>query len=198
MEVEQFVVAYQADQDRLRALLPAGYESLRPVLRLNAEVRGGKALYLELNTPAAAQGKRGWLNIGCWQTPADALTCQRQGDSVTFQTPFLTITYTRTGAVGGCPAERDNDGCFYRRDGETVFVPAETIQADRAFCGCTFQWAFAPTDARGASQGDKTLPAIPTQPQVQYPRQPLSPQAAAAIPCLQVLGAYAVTFPRED
>lgn len=198
MEVEQFVMAYQVDQDRLRALLPAGYESLRPVLRLNAEVRGGKALYLELNTPAAAQGKRGWLNIGCWQTPADALTCQRQGDSVTFQTPFLTITYTRTGAVGGCPAERDNDGCFYRRDGETVFVPAETIQAHRAFCSCTFQWAFAPTDAQGASQGDKTLPAIPTQPQVQYPRQPLSPQAAAAIPCLQVLGAYAVIFPRED
>lgn len=200
MEVEQFVMAYQVDQDRLRALLPAGYVSLRPVLRINAERRGGAAgtVYLELNTPVAAGGRRGWLNIGRWESPAVPLTCQSQDQAVTFRAPFLTITYTRTGAVGGCPAERDNDGCFYRRDGETVFVPAETIQAHRAFCGCTFQWAFAPTDAQGASQGDKTLPAVPTQPQVQYPRQPLSPQAAAAIPCLQVLGAYAVTFPRKD
>ena len=188
MEVEQFVVAYQADQDRLRALLPAGYESLRPVLRLNAEVRGGEALSLELNTPVAAQGKRGWLNIGCWQTPADALTCQRQGDSVTFQTPFLTITYTRTGAVGGCPAERDNDGCFYRRGGETVFVPAETIQAGRAFCGCRFRWSFTPTDAQGASRGDKTLPAIPTPAQVRYPRQALTPRPRRPSPACRCWG----------
>lgn len=198
MEVEQFVVAYQADQDRLRALLPAGFESLRPVLRLNAEVRDGRALYLELNTPVAAQGRRGWLNIGCWQTPADELTCRQEGDSVTFQTPFLTITYTRTGAVGGCPAEGDNQGTFYRRGGEWVFVPAEVIQASRAFCGCRFRWSFTPTDAQGASRGDKTLPAIPTPAQVRYPRQELTPQAAAAIPCLQVLGAYAVTFRREN
>ena len=100
--------------------------------------------------------------------------------------------------MGGCPAERDNDGCFYRRGGETVFVPAETIQADRAFCGCRFRWSFSPTDAQGASQGDRTLPAIPTPSQVQYPRRDLTPQTAAAIPCLQVLGAYAVTFQRED
>lgn len=199
MQVEQFVMAYQADQDRLRALLPAGYDSLRPVLRINAEIRGGPTgtLYLELNTPVAAQGRRGWLNIGRWHTPADPLTCQRRGEAVTFRLPFLTITYTKTGAVGGCPAERDNEGCFYRQGKETVFVPAETIQSDRTFCGCTFRWSFTPADAQGASQGDKTLPAAPTPPQVHYPRQELSPQTAAAIPCRQVLGAYAVTFLRE-
>lgn len=44
MTVEQFVMAYGAEQDRLRALLPEGFASLRPVLRINAEVRDGKTL----------------------------------------------------------------------------------------------------------------------------------------------------------
>lgn len=41
MRVEQFVMAYGVEQDRLRALLPAGFASLRPVLRINAEIRDG-------------------------------------------------------------------------------------------------------------------------------------------------------------
>ena len=44
MTVEQFVMAYGAEQDRLRALLPEGFASLRPVLCINAEVRDGKTL----------------------------------------------------------------------------------------------------------------------------------------------------------
>ena len=36
MTVEQFVMAYGAEQDCLRALLPEGFASLRPVLRINA------------------------------------------------------------------------------------------------------------------------------------------------------------------
>lgn len=78
MEIQQFVLAYQAEQDRLRALLPAGVESLRPVLRINAELRGGPAgtVYLELNTPVAAFGKRGWWNVGRWESPAHPLTAR--------------------------------------------------------------------------------------------------------------------------
>ena len=37
MTIEQFVVAYGVEQDRLRAFLPEGFTSLRPVLRINAE-----------------------------------------------------------------------------------------------------------------------------------------------------------------
>ena len=51
MTVEQFVMAYGAEQDRLRALLPEGFASLRPVLRINAEVRDGKTL------PAIPEGE---------------------------------------------------------------------------------------------------------------------------------------------
>ena len=50
MTIEQFVMAYGAEQDRLRALLPEGFASLRPVLRINAEVRDGKTGALEFNT----------------------------------------------------------------------------------------------------------------------------------------------------
>lgn len=72
MKVQQFVVAYRVDHDRLRAIIPEGYESLRPVLRINAELRGEEnpTVYLELNTPVSAFGKRGWLNVAHWETPA--------------------------------------------------------------------------------------------------------------------------------
>ena len=36
MTVEQFVMAYGAEQDRLRALLPECFTSLLQVLRINA------------------------------------------------------------------------------------------------------------------------------------------------------------------
>lgn len=36
--IEQFVMAYGVEQDRVRALLPEGFESLRPVLRINEEI----------------------------------------------------------------------------------------------------------------------------------------------------------------
>ena len=49
MQVEQYVMAYEVEQDRLRALLPAGFVSLRPVLRINGEIRRGpeETAYLE-------------------------------------------------------------------------------------------------------------------------------------------------------
>lgn len=59
MLVEQFVMAYAIEQDRIRALLPEGYESLRPVLRINTEIRDERSVYVEFNTPAAHEGKRG-------------------------------------------------------------------------------------------------------------------------------------------
>lgn len=39
MKVEQFVMAYSVEQDKVWAILPEGFESLRPVLRINAEIR---------------------------------------------------------------------------------------------------------------------------------------------------------------
>ena len=59
MHIQQFVMAYGVEQDRLRALLPDGFSSLRPVLRINAEIRDGKTGYVEFNTAAEKNGVRG-------------------------------------------------------------------------------------------------------------------------------------------
>lgn len=64
MKVEQHVMAYEAEQDRLRALLPGGFVSLRPVLRINAEIRDDLTGYVELNTPVEHEGGQGLAQCG--------------------------------------------------------------------------------------------------------------------------------------
>ena len=195
MKIEQFVMAYEAEQDRLRAFLPEGYTSLRPVLRINGEVRHGQTetAYLELNTPVEAQGKRGWINVAHWDSRTDDLTFTRESKAVTFRTPFLTITYTPVGVEGSCPAERDNDGCFFPGDS---FHPAESITVNKEFCDCEFRWDYPDGKAGGKSTG-VTLPAYPSEPKVQYPRVDFTAENAAAIDCNQVRGSYVVVFERE-
>lgn len=194
MQVEQFVMAYGVEQDRLRALLPQGFSSLRPVLRINAEIRGGREAYLELNTAVETPEVRGWLNLGHW-TGEDGLTFRREGKSVTFSAPFLTITFTGVGLEGGCPAEGDNGGCYFPGKDPALRLP-EPISVNKEFCDCTFAWSFAPGDAHGVSTRE-TLPAIPTAQQVVYPKVACTPENAAAIPCQKVLGCYQVVFQRE-
>ena len=192
MKVEQFVMAYEAEQDRLRAFLPEGFTSLRPVLRINGEIRNGETPYLELNTPVEAQGKRGWINVAHWNETS-GLTFTREGKAVTFRLPFLTIIYTPVGVEGSCPAERDNDGCFFPGD---AFHPAETITVNKEFCDCEFAWHYPSGKAGGKSTG-VTLPAYPSEPKIQYPRVDFTAENAAAIDCNQVLGSYVVVFERE-
>lgn len=200
MKVEQFVMAYQVEQDRLRAMLPEGFESLRPVLRINTEIRKTKeieVIYIEFNTPVSAFGKRGWLNIACWESPAVEISREGRGKAMSFYSPFLEITYTGVGVEGGCPAEKDNEGCFFI--GQQIdFIPTERVDANREFCDCNFRWKFTKTDACGISSGGKSIPAILTVPKKEYEKQELSPQAAAAIACEQVLGSYVVRFERPD
>ena len=81
MKVEQYVMAYGIEQDRVRAILPEGFVSLRPVLRINAEI---------------------------------------------FQTDFLELSFTGVAVEGSCPAEKDNDGCFFLGETE-ILKPAEHI-----------------------------------------------------------------------
>ena len=198
MKVEQFVMAYKADQDRLRAMLPEGFSSLRPVLRINAEIRQEEqreTVYLEFNTPVEGFGKRGWLNIGHWESGNTQLSYERRGPSVTVQAPFLEITYTGVGTIGGCPAEKDHDGCVFLGDSMT-FRAREVIAQNKEYCNCSFAWCFAPGDARGASTDGTSVPAFFAPPQHNYEQQALSPQNAAAIPCQQVLGSYKVCFDR--
>ena len=169
MRIQQFVMAYGAEQDRIRALLPEGLTSLRPVLRLNAELRDGRAAYLEFNTAVEREGFRGWLNIARWE----GVPFTAEGESVLFHPPFLRLRFTGVGIQGGCPAEQDNSGCLFP-GGTPELRPPEPVTARKEFCGCAFAWDFGTPGAHGRSPG-KTPPAIP---------------------CDQVLGAYRVTFQR--
>ena len=197
MKVEQFVMAYRVEQDRLRAFLPDGYESLRPILRINVEIRRGKeeSVYVEFNTPVAAFGKRGWLNISNWESPVIDISYKRDGNAVIFTSPFLEITYKRVGIEGGCPAEKDNDGCFFI--GEKIeFREKGIIKVNKEFCDCKFEWKFAEGNARGISIGDKSVAVEATKPEKAYEREEFSARTAAAIECMQIVGSYALSFER--
>lgn len=190
MHVEQFVMAYGVEHDRLRAILPEGFTSLRPVLRINAEIRDGKTGYLEFNTAVQRGDLRGWLNIGYW----DDVSFTREGKTVRFSTDFLEIEFTDVGIAGGCPVEKDNTGCLFLHPAERL-VPPERITANKEFCDCRFRWCFTPEDAHGVSLG-KTLSAVPSEVQTVYPKEPFTVRNAAKIPCAQVLGTYTVQFER--
>ena len=190
MTVEQFVMAYGAEQDCLRALLPEGFASLRPVLRINAEVRDGKTGALEFNT-AAEKSRQSRLGQ---HRPLGRCSLYEGRQKTTFTLPELTISFTGVGIEGGCPAEKDNVGCYYLKDGTFTLVPAEKITANKEFCDCEFAWRFAGS-AHGVSLG-KTLPAIPEEETTHYEKAAFTVENAAVIPCMQVLGAYQVTFER--
>lgn len=196
MKVQQFVMAYEVEQDRLRAILPEGFISLRPVLRINAEIRQSEeeTVYVEFNTAVEAGGKRGWLNIANWNSKDVDLTYTRIGKTVEFTISFLKISYKGVGIEGGCPAEKDNDW-FFTPSKEKIASPIEKINSNREFCDCEFSWKFTSEDAYGVSTG-KTIPAFLTEPKKEYERQELTTRNAAKIPCKQVLGSYVVEFER--
>ena len=189
MKVEQYVMAYGVEQDRLRAILPEGFSSLRPVLRFNAEIRDNKKAYLEFNTAAERDGKRGWLNVGLWND----LAFERQEKRVIFKNDILEISFQPVGIEGSCPAEKDNDGCFFLDNCEE-FRPAEVITSNKEFCDCKFKWLID-DGAYGESMG-KTLPAYPEKVTNIYPKSEFTVENAAVITCNKVLGSYVVKFER--
>ena len=185
MIIKQFVMAYSAEQDRIRAILPSGFESLRPVLRINAEIREDEGCYIEFNTAVMKDGKKGWLNI--WHSDK-ASVCVHE-DVTEFTSPELAISFRRTGITGSCPAERDNDGTFFLYP-ESTFRKAETITERKEFTDSEFIWNMH-DGASGKSQG-RTIPAISTAKMIEYEKKDLSLHNAAEIPCIEVLGSYAV------
>lgn len=172
MRVKQYVMAYRADHEKIKSLHSPGYESLRPVLRINVEIHSPgtpeESLRIEFNTPVIAHGKRGWLNLNLWESADTFIAYQdtKPRNTRTFFTPFLAIAYTPLGREGGCPAENDNDGCFYLNGEEFTFIPAESIRQHKEYCDCQFQWTNPFTEAM-------------------------------TIPCQEVLGAYWVEFERK-
>jgi len=187
--VEQYVMAYRADHDEIKALLPEGYESLRPVLRINVEVitdpegYDPEYIYIEFNTPVAAAGKRGWLNLTAWDNEWTDIVGIKGEEFTRFiadfdGTEFLDIEFRGTGREGGCPKENDNDGIFFIEadSGDTTFAEAEEILEHKEYCDCKFTWQMPDSD--------------------DFTDKPELIRQAAGIKCDEVLGAYRVNFIR--
>ena len=127
------------------ALLPDGFTSLRPVLRINAEIRDGERGYVEFVTAASGpDGRRGWILIESWEYAA----FETDGRVTTFRTAHLKITFTGTGIAGGCPAERDNDGCYVCEGGGVTLRPRRRLRRTRSFAtarsaGASASWKTA-------------------------------------------------------
>ena len=189
-KVEQFVMAYGVEHYRLRAIMPRGFKSLRPVIRINGEIRDNQVPYVEVNVPMEADGKRGWLNMEVLQ----GVSVIRDGNTTTFANDLLEISFTRVGVQGGCPAEKDNDGCFYLKDDGQNFVPAQKIESHKKFCDCSFRW-LTEGGTSGKSTGE-TLPAFPEEVTTQYAQEEFCIANGSQIPCKAVLGAYVVEFER--
>ena len=189
MKIEQYVMAYGVEHDRLRAILPDEFTSLRPVLRFNAEIKDGESAYLEFNTAVEKDGKRGWINIGFWEN----IEFIREGKTVIFRNNLLQISFESVGVVGSCPAEKDNAGCFFLGNDEE-FRPAEIITSNKEFCDCDFKWLID-NGAYGKS-ARMTLPAYPEEVTNIYPKSEFTIENAATIHCNQVLGTYMVVFDR--
>ena len=134
------------------------------------------------------------MNVASWQSPDTDINLERDGKAVIIRSKFIEIKYEGVGIEGGCPAEKDNDGCFFPGNGMEL-RPVEQINEKKEFCDCSFDWHFNEGDASGESIG-KTLQAFGTEPEKQYERQELTAENAAAIPCEQVLGSYIVRFER--
>ncbi len=191
MKIEQYVMAYGVEHDRLRAILPDGFISPRPVLRINAEIREEKEGYAEFNIAVEKDGKTGWLNISCWND----IKFKKSGRITVFENENLNIAFTGVGIEGSCPAEKGSAGCYFIKGGEIELVPPETITGKKEFCDCNFEWRLENGGARGASAG-KTFPAVPAEVKNVYPKQEFSLKNAAVIPCEKVLGSYKVEFMR--
>lgn len=231
MKVEQFVMAYRGDREFIGELLPEGYELLRPVLRINAEILTDESgaddarqyNYIEFNTPVAHDGKRGWMNLGSFDSMSTDIRVAREGRRTTFifgwpglageDTEFnagsfgasptlpkgtaeplsddslargvvLKLSHTPVGVEGGCPAENDNDGCFYQPGTEDEnFQPAEKVEEKKEYTDCSFAWGVPSGFMVGGEMDEMEIPAL---------------FRAMQIPCDQVLGAYTVIFNREN
>ena len=189
MKVEQYVMAYGVEHDGLRAILPDGFTSLRPVLRFNAEIRDNKKGYIEFNTAVEKDGNRGWINIGFW----DDIDFTFEGKKVTFKNEILEISFEPVGIEGACPAEKDNAGCYFV-GAEEEFRTSEKITSNKEFCDCSFRWLMD-DGAHGESIG-ATLPAYPEEVKHIYPKADFTVENVAKISCTQVLGTYVVKFDR--
>lgn len=208
--VTQFVLAYKVKKTQVQRLLPKNFHLLRGVLRLNVEImtdvpwlEGRDCIRVEFNTPVSHDDKRGWFNLVTWENCFIADSKERDipvntaakvvvsvmksetGSSFSLwnekgDAPFLNMDFEKTGEMGGCPHEEDDEGTFYYSKINDVvkcyFKPKEEITSNKEYCNASAIW-------------DTSL--IPTVPR-KYKHLP----RICNITEEENLGGYTVTFDR--
>lgn len=103
-----------------------------------------------------------------------------------------------TVAKGGCPAEKDNGGCYFIEKGEVTLRLNEIITVNKEFCDCEFLWKTEDgTNGKGAGRSaGRSVPLFFEECKNVYPDKEFSLQNAACIECKRVAGAYKVEFER--
>lgn len=127
-------MACGVEQDRLSALLPDGFTSLRPVMRINAEIRSGGGCCLEPNTPVEFEGNKVWVIIAF----GERVPFERSGKAVVFKPDFLEIYFTGVGIEGSRPTEKDNFGRYFPGS-PFALRKAEIIKSRKNFCVCSLR-----------------------------------------------------------
>lgn len=216
-KVEQYVMAYRVDQEQVRNLLPEGFRSLRPVLRINVELLhdvawlGGKSFNrIEFNTPVECCGKKGWFNLITWEDDPDSIICGRDllgipklfaqitVEKTAKETKiaaksrdftFLEMVFEKSGKEGGCPKEDDNEGTFHLR-----YVPKIGSKTSKAEL---LQTAFTPVEI--IDQGKEYCNCTFQWHSPDFQDMPFGYKALQQIQSIEnkmVLGAYVVYFDR--
>ncbi len=166
VHVEAMELIYRAETEMLRKGVPDGCTIDAPFLRLRSEIRDEQRVLVEFDVSAAYGGRRGWLNLGSWKSPADPVSFERKDPMVTIRSPLLTLSCTGTGETAA-PTERE--GTFYFGN-DTEFRPVEKHDGVKEACGCSLEWHF-PDDGSLAAK-------------------------AAALPCKEIIMAWREGFVR--
>ena len=102
-------MACGVEQDRLSALLPDGFTSLHPVMRINAEIRSGSGDCLEPNMPVEFEGNKGWVIIAF----RERIPFSRSGKTVVFKPDFLEICSQAWASKVPAPPKRTTSAAIF-------------------------------------------------------------------------------------
>jgi hypothetical protein len=139
--VEQYVVVYSGDQEKIAALLPEGYESSDNVLRIEVEVVNdldgmeGEQIFIEVNTPVEGEDGPEWLELVSWESMWTDIFGMTDGTFTRFTadfdgTEFLDITFTENDGECDCQFRWQDPENDYFSDKPEIAVPVMAVEPE--------------------------------------------------------------------
>ena len=137
--IEQYIVIYEADQEKIENLLPEGYESSDNVLRIEVEVVNdldgmeGEQIFIEVDTPVKGEDGPEWLELVSWENMWTDIFGMTDGYFTRFTadfdgTEFLDITFTEHDGECDCRFRWQMPESEYFSDKPEIAGPVMTIE----------------------------------------------------------------------